>query len=125
MVAQAGRPVDWSDQRDTTVVVRRPGLAIGFLAVALTAATAGPSLAGGSADIPARTAAGLPNVQSESAIVFDMDTGEVLYERRPDEIRAIASTGKVLVALTVRKHDIDLEGTTQITREDHQYSRGG
>jgi len=125
MVAHAGGAVDWSDQRDTNGVVRRPGLAVGILAVVLTAAPTTASFAGGSADIPPRTAAGLPNVQSESAIVFDMDTGEVLYEQRPDEIRAIASTGKVFVALTVRKHGLDLEGTTQITREDHQYSRGG
>lgn len=81
--------------------------------------------AGDTVDIPPRTASGLPNVQSESAIVFDMDTGEVLYERGADVIRPVASTGKIFIALVARKHGLDLEGETTITREDHRYSRGG
>jgi D-alanyl-D-alanine endopeptidase (penicillin-binding protein 7) len=75
--------------------------------------------------VPALTELGLPNVRSASALVVDMDSGTILFGKDPDAVRAIASTGKIFVALAVRRRGLDLEGTTEITLEDAQYARGG
>jgi serine-type D-Ala-D-Ala endopeptidase (penicillin-binding protein 7) len=72
-----------------------------------------------------RTADNLPNVQSASAVVIDLDTGHTIYAHHPDAVRRIASTGKVLLALLVRRKGIDLGGRTTITAEDRSFSRGG
>src|SRR5687768_6434946 len=48
------------------------------------------------------TPQGLPNVQSESAVVMDLESGRVLYGKNPHRTRAIASTGKIFVALVAR-----------------------
>lgn len=75
--------------------------------------------------VPMLTALGLPNVRSQSALVVDMDSGSILYGKDPDALRAIASTGKIFVAMAVRQRGIDLNGITEITMEDAQYARGG
>src|SRR5262245_59047283 len=67
----------------------------------------------------------LPRVQAASAAVIDARTGELLYSKAPDEVRAIASTTKIFVAMVVRRRGIDLEGVTRITREDVRFARGG
>ena len=46
-----------------------------------------------------------------SAIVIEMESGDVLYEKNADEKRPIASTTKILTAITV------LENTDDISRE--------
>jgi D-alanyl-D-alanine endopeptidase (penicillin-binding protein 7) len=73
---------------------------------------------------PAR-AGSPPEVKAASAAVIDAATGEVLYGKGIDEVRAIASTTKIFVAMVVRRRGIDLGGVTQITREDFRYARGG
>lgn len=75
--------------------------------------------------VPALTADGLPNVQSASAIVVDLDTGEELYAKDPDQVRPIASTSKIFVAMAVRGKKIPLDGQTLITEEDREWARGG
>jgi serine-type D-Ala-D-Ala endopeptidase (penicillin-binding protein 7) len=75
--------------------------------------------------IPALTELGLPNVRSGSALVVDMDTGAILYGKNPDTVRAIASTGKIFVAMVARRRGLDLDGTTTITMEDARFARGG
>ena len=75
--------------------------------------------------VPALTAHGLPNVQSASAVVMDLDRGTILYGKNPDRVRHIASTGKIFVALLVRRLGIDLEAATEITRDDWQFALGG
>jgi len=75
--------------------------------------------------VPALTPLGFPNVRSGSALVIDMDTGAILYGKNPDSVRAIASTGKIFVAMAVRRRGLDLDGVTEITMEDAQYARGG
>ena len=75
--------------------------------------------------VPALTPEGLPNVRSGSALVVDMDSGAIVYGKNPDTVRAIASTGKIFVALVARRHSIDLDGITEITLEDASYARGG
>lgn len=76
-------------------------------------------------NIPALTNDGLPNVQSAAAIVVDAASGAVLYEKNADELRNIASTGKIFVAMVVRKRGIDLEALTEINEVDKTFARGG
>jgi D-alanyl-D-alanine carboxypeptidase len=71
------------------------------------------------------TREGLPNVQSTGAVVMDLDSGRILYGKNPHRVRAIASTGKIFVALVARKRGIDLDGVTFITMDDAQSARGG
>jgi len=71
------------------------------------------------------TREGLPNVQSISALVMDLDSGRLLYGKNPDRMRAIASTGKIFVAMVARKRGIDLDGVTTITMDDARNARGG
>jgi D-alanyl-D-alanine endopeptidase (penicillin-binding protein 7) len=70
-------------------------------------------------------AEGLPDVKSRSAIVIDAETGAEIFGKDADEIRAIASTTKIFVAMAVRKKGLDLAGWTEITRADVSAARGG
>lgn len=56
---------------------------------------------------------------------MDADNGVVFFARDPDEVRPIASTGKIFVAMLVRKKGIDLEAATEITKVDRNEARGG
>jgi D-alanyl-D-alanine endopeptidase (penicillin-binding protein 7) len=67
----------------------------------------------------------LPDVKSRSAVVIDADTGAEIFGKDADEIRAIASTTKIFVAMAVRKHDLDLDGWTKITKTDAHEATGG
>ncbi len=64
-------------------------------------------------------------LKSRNAVVLDLSTGVELLGKGPDEIRPIASTTKVFVALAVRKAKIDLEGWTEIARDDANMAKGG
>ncbi|HKE20483.1 MAG TPA: serine hydrolase [Kofleriaceae bacterium] len=75
--------------------------------------------------VPPLTPEGLPNIRSVSALAVDMDTGNIVYGKNPDAVRAIASTGKIYVALVARRRGIDLEGITEITMDDVRFARGG
>src|SRR5215207_297482 len=75
--------------------------------------------------LPAITKAGQPNIQAASAIIVDLDTGAELYAKNADEIRPIASVGKLFLALAVRGKGIPLDGTTAIQDEDLRFARGG
>lgn len=75
--------------------------------------------------IPVLTDEGLPNVQAKAAIVIDKKTGGIFYEKNPDEVRYIASTGKIFVAMVVRNKGIDLEALTEMTDVDKSYAKGG
>lgn len=67
----------------------------------------------------------LPQVRSASAVVLDASTGTELFGKEPDQVRSIASTTKIFVAMAVREHDLDLEGWTEVTRADAHEARGG
>src|SRR5262245_12855043 len=67
---------------------------------------------------------GVPSIQSRSAVVLDVATGKALFSKDADEIRPIASTTKIFVAMAVRKH-LDLDSWTEITRTDARYAAGG
>jgi D-alanyl-D-alanine endopeptidase (penicillin-binding protein 7) len=88
------------------------------LAVAVT------SLLGLLGSLPAH-ADDLPKVRSESVAVLDGRTGAEVYGKDADEVRAIASTTKIFVALAVRKAGISLDDWTEITQDDVKAARGG
>lgn len=67
----------------------------------------------------------LPDVKSKAVAVIDAETGAEIFGKNADEIRAIASTTKIFVAMAVRKKGIDLDGWTEITRVDVKQARGG
>jgi serine-type D-Ala-D-Ala endopeptidase (penicillin-binding protein 7) len=64
-------------------------------------------------------------LKSRNAVVIDAETGAELLGKGADEIRPIASTTKVFVALAVRKANIDLDGWTEIQRDDANLAKGG
>ncbi|MEM9493442.1 MAG: serine hydrolase, partial [Myxococcota bacterium] len=74
---------------------------------------------------PATTPDGLPNVLAERVVVMDVATGAELFGKNAGVVGNIASTGKIFVAMVVRRMGIELDSTTEITRTDHSYARGG
>lgn len=67
----------------------------------------------------------LPEVKSKSVVVIDAETGAEIFGKDADEIRPIASTTKIFVAMAVRKNGLDLDGWTEITRVDVKQALGG
>ena len=74
---------------------------------------------------PADRRRDLPDVKSHAAVVLDAETGAEIYGKSADEVRPIASTTKIFVAMAVRKKGLDLDGWTEITRADARSARGG
>lgn len=92
-------------------------LFIGALAGAIgvvAGAFAGPALADD-----------LPEIRSKSAVILDAETGAELFAKDADDVRAIASTTKIFVAMAVRKKGLDLDAWTEITKADAQEAKGG
>src|SRR2546423_102245 len=54
-----------------------------------------------------------PSIRSRSAVVLDAATGAEIFSKDADEIRPIASTTKIFVAMAVRKQ-LDLDAWTDI-----------
>jgi D-alanyl-D-alanine endopeptidase (penicillin-binding protein 7) len=75
--------------------------------------------------LPAAARADTPQVRSEAAAVLDARTGAEVYGKDADEVRGIASTTKIFVALAVRRKGIALDGWTEITQDDVNAARGG
>ena len=71
------------------------------------------------------SASAAPGLKSRNAVVLDAATGVELLGKAPDEIRPIASTTKIFVALAVRKAGLDLDGWTEILRADANLAKGG
>ena len=69
--------------------------------VAVLLATVVIAAIGAGAAAPGAAAAGPPAVDARSAIVVETSTGEVVYARRPDRSRPIASATKLMTALLV------------------------
>ena len=64
---------------------------------------------------PAPLAPGELPLAAKSAILLDAKTGDVLYEKAPDELRYPASATKILTALLViEKGDLDQKVTVQL-----------
>jgi D-alanyl-D-alanine endopeptidase (penicillin-binding protein 7) len=66
----------------------------------------------------------LPDIKSRSAVVLDAATGAEIFGKDADEIRPIASTTKIFVAMAVRK-TLDLDGWTEISKVDAKFAIGG
>lgn len=58
-------------------------------------------------------------------MAWDAETGEIVYSKNANEVRSIASTTKIFVAMVVRRHKLDLNALTEITKEDARYAKGG
>lgn len=95
------------------------------IAFALTTAAPAHAKRGRTPHIPALTEDGQPNVRSVAAIAVDADTGKIVYAKNPDAVRAIASTGKIFVAMVARRKNLDLNALTEITKVDAKYAKGG
>jgi D-alanyl-D-alanine endopeptidase (penicillin-binding protein 7) len=65
-----------------------------------------------------------PSIQSRSVFVLDTASGDEIFGKDADEIRPIASTTKIFVAMAVRKH-LDLDGWTEISKVDAHAAAGG
>ncbi|GAT33724.1 D-alanyl-D-alanine carboxypeptidase [Terrimicrobium sacchariphilum] len=63
------------------------------------------------------TSAGLPTVRAAAAILFNAQTGEVLYKKNETDHRAVASTQKLLTALIVAESG-NLSDLVTVTRSD-------
>lgn len=74
---------------------------------------------------PSARAEELPELRSRTAVVIDRETGAEIFGKDADKVHPIASTTKIFVALAVRKKGIDLDGWTEITRDDTKAARGG
>ncbi len=74
---------------------------------------------------PAMAEPRLPELHSRSAVVIDVSSGDAVFAKHADDVRPIASTTKIFVALAVREHDLDLDGWTTITKADAWAARGG
>lgn len=59
----------------------------------------------------------LPLIHAEAVVLCDASNGQVLYERNGDQIRAVASTQKLLTALVVAEEG-DLYGKVTCTSSD-------
>lgn len=57
-------------------------------------------------------------LKSQSVLVVDADSGEVLAAKNADAVVAVASLTKLMTALVVLESGQDLEESLQITRED-------
>lgn len=66
-----------------------------------------------------------PRLESPSAIAIDAATGDVVFARRADEVRPIASMTKLFAALVLRAHKVDLSKSTLITHDDAVAGMGG
>lgn len=80
---------------------------------------------GGPAPAIADKLSELPAIKSRSAVVLDADTGAEILAKDADSVRAIASTTKIFVAMAVRKHQLALDGWTEINQDDARAAKGG
>ncbi len=97
------------------------------LGVCLVLTTVAPAQAKPSSTPPIAqlTKDGMPNVRSAAAVAWDAESGEIVFSKNADEVRSIASTTKIFVAMLVRRLDMDLNELTEITNEDAKYAKGG
>ena len=58
------------------------------------------------------------NISSQNAILYNLDTGEVLYEKRADEQKSIASLTKIMTALVTLESVDDLNQQVVLENED-------
>ncbi len=60
----------------------------------------------------------VPDIRAEAAIIYNPETGEVLWESNSQNTRSIASITKVMTAAVFLENDPDLSQEVVITRAD-------
>ena len=60
----------------------------------------------------------IPDIRAAAAIVFDPETGQILYEENSQDKRSIASITKVMTALVYLEDNPDLTADIQVQRSD-------
>ena len=68
---------------------------------------------------------GLPKVLASGVAVLDVNNQFEYFATHADDVRAIASTGKIFVAMVVRARNIELKARTSIAAVDRDFARGG
>ncbi|MDZ4695399.1 MAG: serine hydrolase [Deltaproteobacteria bacterium] len=68
---------------------------------------------------------GKPNVQALGAAVMDIESGRVLFSKRQDVARPIASVSKLIATLTIVDHGLDENEVTTIAQVDADAAKGG
>jgi serine-type D-Ala-D-Ala endopeptidase (penicillin-binding protein 7) len=64
------------------------------------------------------------NLRSQSALVLDRESAEVLYSKNTDAVQPIASITKLMTAITVIDTHVDLDEPIKIDMEDMDFLRG-
>ena len=59
----------------------------------------------------------MPEINSQAAIVYDMDADTVILDKNSDEVRSIASLTKIMTVLTAIENIDDFNATVTITSE--------
>ncbi|MCX5748383.1 MAG: serine hydrolase [Proteobacteria bacterium] len=67
----------------------------------------------------------LPEIKSRAAVILDADNGLEIFAKNADEVRPIASTTKIFVAMAVRKKGMDLDRWVEISKSDAEGAKGG
>ena len=67
----------------------------------------------------------LPNIQSNAALVLDLDSHRDLFAKHADSERPIASISKLAAVLVAMDRGLDLEDLTVITEVDADVAKGG
>lgn len=76
------------------------------------------------AKAPAKSLAKTLDLKSAAALVLDLKTGELLYEKRPERIKSIASITKLATAMVVLDAHLDLDEPITIAQEDVDTLKG-
>lgn len=93
--------------------------------VAATWSTAGMAIArrGGVTDF---TKDGQPNIQSAAALVIDLQTNQILYEKDPDVIRPLASISKLMAALVIHSEcNLNPDELHEMSPANRDAAKGG
>lgn len=73
---------------------------------------------------PDLTKDGEPNLMSSAALVYDQNTGKLLYAKNADTVTPIASITKVMTAMVVLDAKLPLDEAITITNEDIDTLKG-
>jgi D-alanyl-D-alanine endopeptidase (penicillin-binding protein 7) len=65
-----------------------------------------------------------PGLKSESALILDGSTGEVIYQQKPTLVTPIASITKLMTALVVIDAQQPLDDVIEITKDDRWTGKG-
>jgi len=63
-------------------------------------------------------------LRSSSALVQDAETGEIVYGKNPETVVSIASITKLMTAMVILDHGLDLEEGITLTRQDAVAMKG-